>query len=276
MSNLILTNTVSSEELKIYFQKVLELTNSGEEFPVNLEEVWPLVYSEKGKAVRALKNDFIQGVDYTIAQNGNPDNQSFNPNPRIDYLISSSCLEYLIVRKVRPVFEVYREVFHRAINQLPTTFAEALQLAADQAKQIEIQEKELRIKQLALIEAKPKVDFAERFITSDDLVPVSTLAKVLNQNGFIIGQNRLFKLLEELGMIFRNGSRKWEPYQEYSPKSIELKETTFNKPSGKTGLSQQILITAHGQALIIKKIFKTHREVALKFGSFRKDAEKPF
>lgn len=276
MSNLILTNTVSSEELKIYFQKVLELTNSGEEFPVNLEEVWPLVYSRKEEAVRGLINSesFIQGIDYQVLRQ-NAENPK-GGRPTNLYMISVSCLEYLIVRKVRPVFEVYREVFHRSINQLPTTFAEALQLAADQAKQIELQEKELRIKQLALIEAKPKVDFAERFITSDDLVPVSTLAKVLNQNGFIIGQNRLFKLLEELGMIFRNGSRKWEPYQEYSPKSIELKETTFNKPSGKTGLSQQILITAHGQALIIKKIFKTHREVALKFGSFRKDVEKPF
>ena len=33
--------------------------------------------------------------------------------PQNIYMLSVPCLEYLIARKVRPVFEVYRQVFHK-------------------------------------------------------------------------------------------------------------------------------------------------------------------
>lgn len=110
-----LSKTSSSEEIKSYFNAILKLTKASEEFPVNLDEVWPLVYENRADAVRALKRDFVEGEDYNpLRQNAVPENQSFNPNPKIDYFLTVSCLEYFIVKKVRPVFEVYRKVFHKA------------------------------------------------------------------------------------------------------------------------------------------------------------------
>lgn len=77
--------------------------------------MWPLVYENRADAVRALKRDFVEGEDYNpLRQNAVPENQSFNPNPKIDYFLTVSCLKYFIVKKVRPVFEVYRKVFHKA------------------------------------------------------------------------------------------------------------------------------------------------------------------
>ena len=35
---------------------------------------------------------------------------------KVTYFLSVSCAEYLIVRKCRPVFEVYRRVFHQVVN----------------------------------------------------------------------------------------------------------------------------------------------------------------
>lgn len=35
------------ENLKRYFQTIFELKEKGEPFPVNLDDVWPLVYSRK-------------------------------------------------------------------------------------------------------------------------------------------------------------------------------------------------------------------------------------
>ena len=70
-SKLILSKNSSENEIKRYFKAVLKLAQSDDEFPINLDEVWPLVYSEKGKAVRALTSNeqFIEGVDYkTLAQ----------------------------------------------------------------------------------------------------------------------------------------------------------------------------------------------------------------
>ena len=79
-----------------YFKAVLKLAKSKEEFPVNLEDVWPLVYTKKSDAVEALRRDFIEKEDFvSLRQNPQPDSQWINPNPKIDYFISVSCLEYI-------------------------------------------------------------------------------------------------------------------------------------------------------------------------------------
>lgn len=115
-----LTKQSSEADIKAYFAEVLNLSRSNEEFPVNLDDVWPLVYSEKCKAVRALKsnNIFIEGIDYQpFAQNGErSDNGKFNGADKVTYMLSVPCLEFFIARKVRPVFEVYRQVFHKVAS----------------------------------------------------------------------------------------------------------------------------------------------------------------
>lgn len=132
-----LTKQSSDSEIKAYFIQVLNLSRSKEEFPVNLDEVWPLVYSRRDKAVRALRSGeiFMEGIDYQVfPQNGEKsdtfshfggkvqdDGENEKPKgglnvmgrPQNTYMISVPCLEYLIARKVRPVFEVYRQVFHK-------------------------------------------------------------------------------------------------------------------------------------------------------------------
>lgn len=118
-TNLILSKQSSESEIKSYFNSVLKLSKSDNQFPINLDDVWMLVYSERGKAVRALKENFIEGVDYTpLAQNGKRSKGRFNGENKVDYLISLPCMEFFIARKVRDVFEVYRKVFHGAVNQL--------------------------------------------------------------------------------------------------------------------------------------------------------------
>lgn len=107
----ILTKASSTVEIRRYFNAVLKLSQSDDKFPVNLDEVWPLVYGRKEEAVRALGSDiFIQGLDYQVLRK-NAENLK-GGRPTNNYLLSVSCLEYLIARKVRPVFEVYRKVFH--------------------------------------------------------------------------------------------------------------------------------------------------------------------
>jgi hypothetical protein len=144
-----LKKSSTENEIKTYFQQGLELKQSGEEFPVNLELVWPLVYSAKEKAVRALKKDFIENEDFVaLAQNGEGGKFA-----SIDYKLSISCLEYFIARKVRPVFDVYRKVFHKVAEQKPLSPAEQLlanaQILVEQEKRITNVENKLH-----LLEAK--------------------------------------------------------------------------------------------------------------------------
>lgn len=128
-----LTKQSSEAEIKAYFCEVLNLSESDEEFPVNLDDVWPLVYARKDNAVRALQNNdlFIQGIDYQVSpksaeqdvnglnllrQNAEQDGKrakQWGGNNQATFMLSVPCLEFFIARKVRPVFEVYRQVFHK-------------------------------------------------------------------------------------------------------------------------------------------------------------------
>lgn len=133
----ILSLSSSTEEIKRYFKTILAISKMGITYPVNFDSCWMLCYSAKDKAVRALKENFIEGVDYQLlAQNGERTRGGQN---KIDYYLSVSCLEYFIARKVRPVFDVYREVFHKTAEVLPKV---AKSSAADK-RRIAALEKEL-------------------------------------------------------------------------------------------------------------------------------------
>ncbi len=127
-----LTKQSSESEIKAYFIQVLNLSRSKEEFPVNLDEVWPLAFKFRSDAVRALSksNLFVKDIDYQVlstnaqksevfAKNGKKyggaqdDGKSVMGRPQNTYMLSVPCLEFFIARRVRPVFEVYRQVFHK-------------------------------------------------------------------------------------------------------------------------------------------------------------------
>lgn len=121
-----LTKQSTDQEIKAYFEEVLRLSRDSEEFPVNLDEVWPLVFGRKEEAVRALKNDrlFVENIDYQVLRKNAENPDSFTQGcgkpqggrPNNIYMLSVPCLEFFIARKVRPVFEVYRQVFHKVAS----------------------------------------------------------------------------------------------------------------------------------------------------------------
>lgn len=121
-----LTKQSTDQEIKAYFEEVLRMSRDSEEFPVNLDDVWPLVFGRKEEAVRALKNDrlFVENIDYQVLRKNAENSDSFphfcvkpqGGRPNNIYMLSVPCLEFFIARKVRPVFEVYRQVFHKVAS----------------------------------------------------------------------------------------------------------------------------------------------------------------
>lgn len=119
----------STEEIKRYFKAILELSKLDVPYPVNLDYVWMLAYSRKDNATKELSKNFIEGIDYQpLRQNAERTKGGQN---KIDYYLSVPCLEYFIARKVRPVFDVYREVFHK-VNEIAPKIAKSS--AADKRK----------------------------------------------------------------------------------------------------------------------------------------------
>lgn len=117
--NLILTKDSNPSDIERYFRGVLALDQQDKVFSVNLDDVWQLAYTRKDAAVRALKANFIENVDYLpLPQNVERSEDGTFISGGTDYYLTSACLEYFVARKVRPVFEVYRRVFHHAVAQV--------------------------------------------------------------------------------------------------------------------------------------------------------------
>lgn len=210
-------NIVLSDDLSIrsYFEKVLNLSKLGDKFPVNLDDVWPLVYSAKEKAVRALvsSDHFMQGIDYEIlATNG--ENTTVG-RPVNVYMISISCMEYFIARKVRSVFNVYRDVFHKVINKIPSSYSEALRMYADEVEARERAEKEAklaleakRISDNIIKEQAPMVEFAKTAeIAQETDMLIREVREKLEAHGYDIAEKNLRILLEDKKFFAKTGKR---------------------------------------------------------------------
>lgn len=119
-----LSKSSTEEQIKQYFQGIVALNNSNEEFPINLDDIWPIAYTRKDSAVKQLVKEFYEGIDYCVQST---DNQFFRQKaekylltkgrPEQTYYLSVSCAEYLVVRKSRQIFEVYRRIFHKVVNE---------------------------------------------------------------------------------------------------------------------------------------------------------------
>lgn len=110
-----LVKSSSSGQIQGYFAKILELKNSGKEFPVNLDDVWRLAYDRKDSAVKELKSNFVENEDFLLRQNAEQKKGRGGHN-KVEYFLSVPCLEYFIAKRIKPVFEVYRQIFHKTIE----------------------------------------------------------------------------------------------------------------------------------------------------------------
>lgn len=145
-STILTPSNCTTSVIRNYFQYILTLSKSGESFPVNLEDVYYLAYSRKDCAIDALKKDevFMQDIDYQVFRQ-NTENL-FGGRPKDVYKLSIPCLEYFIARKVRPVFEVYRQVFHAAPDVAMKVRADNTKIAKLE-KKIESLERQIKIVQ---------------------------------------------------------------------------------------------------------------------------------
>lgn len=139
---------------------------------------------------------------------------------------------------------------------VPQTFSQALMLAAKQQEQIEQQKKAIEAKDKKISEDAPKVVFSDAVVGSKSSCLIGELAKILTQNGYKIGQNRLFDKLREEGYLGRSGEYYNIPNQKYVEQGLfELKKTTHSE-NGVMKSSVTPKVTGKGQQYFINKYLK--------------------
>jgi anti-repressor protein len=135
---------------------------------------------------------------------------------------------------------------------------EEVLLNPDTIIKLATQLKEEREKNTHLTEAnermKPKEIFADAVAVSDDAILIGALAKILKQNGFDVGQNRLFEMMRNEGYLIKDGRDRNNPTQKAMELGLfKVKERTINNPDGSVRLTRTTLVTGKGQQYFINR-----------------------
>ena len=130
---------------------------------------------------------------------------------------------------------------------IPQSFSEALQLAADQARQIEEQQRTIEQKDARINKLQPKADFADAAFQAEGKVDIGQAAKIL---GLPFGRNTLFKKLKEKGILFGRN----EPKQKYIDAGyFELTQLPpIHRSNHPDLIVMKVICTQKGLALINK------------------------
>lgn len=101
---------------------------------------------------------------------------------------------------------------------------------------------------------KPKIAFANAIEASKSSCLIGELAKILTQNGYTIGQNRLFEWMRNNGYLGTKGERYNIPNQQYVEQGLfELKKGVRSGNDGVMHTTITTKITAKGQIYFINK-----------------------
>ena len=107
---------------------------------------------------------------------------------------------------------------------------------------------------------KPKVLFADAVSASHSSILVGELAKLISQNGYKIGANRLFAWLRENGYLIKRKGSDWNmPTQRSMEMGLfEIKETNIQHPDGHVTITKTSKVTGKGQQYFINKFLSDY------------------
>jgi len=98
---------------------------------------------------------------------------------------------------------------------------------------------------------KPKVLFADSVAQAGNEILIGELAKLLRQNGYETGQNRLFKKLREEGYLMKASTIPTQRSMEMG--LFRVIERTVVMPDGSTRITQTTKVTGKGQIYFLNR-----------------------
>ena len=132
------------------------------------------------------------------------------------------------------------ELLAKALLVARSKIAEKDRLLAEKQKHIELM--------------KPKEVFADSVAASRQSILIGDLAKLICQNGYQIGQKRLFQWMRDKGYLMVQGSSYNRPKQKYVEQGLfEIKESTINNPDGSVRVTLTTKVSGKGQIFFINK-----------------------
>lgn len=246
------------------FGNIRTVNIDGEPWFVGKDVAEALGYSNSRKALADHVHDDDKGVTKCDTLGGKQDLTVINESG-LYALIFGSKLESAKRFKHWVTSEVLPAIYHnggyiQGQENLSDTelMAKAILVAQntiEQKNQIIEQQKE-KIKQ-----DRPKAIFADAVSASETSILVGDLAKLICQNGYQIGQKRLFEWLRQNGYLMKCGSSRNMPTQRYLEQGLfEVKESNVQNPDGSIRITRTTKITGRGQLYFVNKFLGRKEE----------------
>jgi anti-repressor protein len=196
---------------------------------------------------------FVEGEDFTSVLSGTVVNNGAHRELQ-DYNLSVDMAKHICLMSRTDKGKACRQYLidvEKAWNTPEQVMARALKIANQTIDSL----KENNIKLIKANERmKPKEIFADAVATSKTSILVGDLAKLICQNGYQIGQKRLFDWLRNNGYLVKSGSSYNMPMQRYVEQGLfEVKESNVQNPDGSVRTTRTTKVTGKGQVYFVNK-----------------------
>ena len=195
---------------------------------------------------RMIEYGFTENQDFLLLKNEQQTGRG--GHNKVDHIIKLAMAKEIAMIQRTDRGKQVRQYFiqvEKDFNSPEKIMARALLMADQKVNKLEAQ-----------IEAdKPKVLFADAVSASHTSILVGDLAKLISQNGYKIGGNRLFVWLRENGYLIKRKGSDWNMPTQRSMemKLFEIKESTITHPDGHISVSKTVKVTGKGQQYFINK-----------------------
>jgi anti-repressor protein len=202
-----------------------------------------------------------------------------NGGKQMIYFVNEKNLYRLIMRSNKPQAEPFQDwvcgevlpsirkhgmyatdVTIKNILEDPDNFIQMMQAYQRERKERMAAQQEVERLEAQEIENKPKVVYADAVAGSRSACLIGELAKMIAQNGYPIGEKRLFQWLRDNHYLCAYGERFNQPYQQYVEQGLfTMKQSVFSV-DGEMRTRNTTKVTGKGQVYFINKFLGTQAD----------------
>jgi anti-repressor protein len=152
------------------------------------------------------------------------------------------------------------DVTIKNILEDPDNFIQMMQAYQRERKERMAAQQEVERLEAQEIENKPKVVYADAVAGSRSACLIGELAKMIAQNGYPIGEKRLFQWLRDNHYLCSYGERFNQPYQQYIEQGLfTMKQSVFSV-DGEMRTRNTTKVTGKCQVYFINKFLGTQAD----------------
>lgn len=198
---------------------------------------------------RMVEYGFVENIDFVLVSQKSLTNNPRNPWTEItDHRMKLDMAKEVSMIQRTEKGKQARQYFlqvEKAWNNPEMVVQRALQIQTRKVEALQIENSEM----------KPKALFADAVDASKTSILVGELAKLISQNGYKIGPNKLFAWMRENSYLIKRRGDSWNTPTQRSMdlKLMEIKERTHNNPDGSIRISKTTKITGKGQIYFVNK-----------------------